>query len=88
MFDGTNNTAASLGLFCGSETPTPIVSSGSDIYVEFDSDGNNGRTGFLGTYQATDMCKYLSTWHKVLSGSTSGGIECKRHITADRSHTH
>ncbi|XP_071823339.1 uncharacterized protein [Apostichopus japonicus] len=55
VFDGTNNTAASLGLFCGSETPTPIVSSGSDIYVEFDSDGSNGRTGFLGTYQVTDM---------------------------------
>lgn len=46
IFDGSNNYATSLGRFCGSKIPQPMISTGNELYMVFYSDASVQRKGF------------------------------------------
>ncbi|ESO84884.1 hypothetical protein LOTGIDRAFT_236092 [Lottia gigantea] len=46
VFDGDDNSARSLGRFCGGDKPEPIISSGNRMYMVFYSDASVQRKGF------------------------------------------
>ncbi|PVD37829.1 hypothetical protein C0Q70_00431 [Pomacea canaliculata] len=52
LFDGDDNNARSLGLFCGGATPDPITSSGNSMYMVFYSDASVQRKGFEAEYES------------------------------------
>ncbi|XP_014680485.1 PREDICTED: tolloid-like protein 1, partial [Priapulus caudatus] len=47
LYDGNATAAQTLGRFCGSKIPHPIVSSGNRLLVTFHSDASVQRRGFL-----------------------------------------
>ncbi|KAJ3641013.1 hypothetical protein Zmor_027542 [Zophobas morio] len=52
FYDGPSPEAHTLGKFCGSKLPHPIVSSGNELYMTFKSDASVQRKGFWATYAA------------------------------------
>ena len=52
--DGKDSSSTELGTFCGGRTPgpTPILSSGRFMWIEFDSDFRTEDKGFSATYSA------------------------------------
>lgn len=46
LYDGPNSLAPSLGRFCGSKKPDPVVASGSSLFLRFYSDASVQRRGF------------------------------------------
>ena len=59
--DGVDQTAPFIGRFCGSQTPSQVVSSGKTIWVRFYSDSTTVREGFTARVQAVETpCGQLS----------------------------
>jgi len=57
--DGDSASSELLGTWCGSDSPGTIRSSGSQLYVEFHSDGSVVRTGYQAWFSAVEdvvMC--------------------------------
>ncbi|XP_046557391.1 LOW QUALITY PROTEIN: bone morphogenetic protein 1-like [Haliotis rubra] len=52
VFDGDDNSARSLGKFCGSKQPDPITSSGNRMYMVFYSDASVQRKGFHAEHES------------------------------------
>jgi tolkin protein len=52
FYDGPSPEAHTLGKFCGSKLPHPIVSSGNELYMTFKSDASVQRKGFWATHSA------------------------------------
>lgn len=50
IYDGASADEKTLGLFCGSKLPHPVVASQNQMYVVFKSDGSVQRKGFLATH--------------------------------------
>lgn len=50
IYDGASADVKTLGLFCGSKLPHPVVASQNQMYVVFKSDGSVQRKGFLATH--------------------------------------
>ncbi|KAK4882987.1 hypothetical protein RN001_006306 [Aquatica leii] len=50
FYDGDSPEAHTLGKFCGSKLPHPIVASGNQMFLVFKSDGSVQRKGFLATH--------------------------------------
>lgn len=46
LYDGPDSLAPSLGRFCGSKKPDPVVASGSSLFLRFYSDASVQRRGF------------------------------------------
>ncbi|KAK2501658.1 hypothetical protein MC885_016446, partial [Smutsia gigantea] len=46
LYDGPDSLAPSLGRFCGSKKPAPVVASGSSLFLRFYSDASVQRRGF------------------------------------------
>ena len=44
VYDGASETDTQLGMFTGNVLPDDVLSSGSDMHLEFMSDSTNGRT--------------------------------------------
>ncbi|PIK55112.1 putative tolloid-like protein 1 [Apostichopus japonicus] len=59
IFDGTDNTAPEIAELCGITFPNPVFTTGSDVYMEFTTDGSVTRTGFLAAITATDTVATL-----------------------------
>lgn len=50
FYDGPSPESPSLGRFCGSKLPHPIVASGNQLYMTFRSDASVQRSGFWATH--------------------------------------
>ena len=46
IYDGDSSASPSLGIYCGQQTPRPIVASGSQLYLYFSSDSSVSGRGF------------------------------------------
>ncbi|XP_035228311.1 tolloid-like protein 1 [Stegodyphus dumicola] len=53
-FDGDNDMSPTLGKFCGSKVPHPILASGNRMFLVFKSDASVQRKGFKATH--TTVC--------------------------------
>ena len=51
MYDGSDENAQVIDTYSGCTVPSPIVTTGSDIYIAFDSDGSVNDEGFVATYE-------------------------------------
>ncbi|KAA0704371.1 Bone morphogenetic protein 1 [Triplophysa tibetana] len=52
IHDGLNGKAPSLGRFCGSKKPSPVVSSGDSMFLRFSSDSSVQKRGFKASHSA------------------------------------
>uniref|UniRef100_A0A8C3G5H6 Metalloendopeptidase n=1 Tax=Cyclopterus lumpus TaxID=8103 RepID=A0A8C3G5H6_CYCLU len=52
IFDGRDSRAPSLGLFCGTKKPSPVVSTGNKMFLRFFSDNSVQKRGFEASYRA------------------------------------
>ncbi|XP_050448327.1 tolloid-like protein 2 isoform X1 [Cataglyphis hispanica] len=67
IYDGDSADSLTLGRFCGTKGPHPILATGNQMYMVFKSDASVQRKGFLaihstacgGHLMATDKTKYL-----------------------------
>lgn len=49
-YDGDSDESPTLGKFCGSKVPHPILASGNRMYLVFKSDASVQRKGFKATH--------------------------------------
>lgn len=52
IYDGQDTHAPSLGRFCGTKKPSPVISSGNKMYLRFFSDNSVQKRGFEVSYRA------------------------------------
>ena len=52
IYDGSDARAPSLGRFCGSKKPAPVVSSDNKMFLRFFSDNSVQKRGFEASYRA------------------------------------
>ncbi|XP_039749767.1 tolloid-like protein 1 isoform X1 [Pararge aegeria] len=64
IYDGASADEKTLGRFCGSKLPHPVVASQNQMYVVFKSDASVQRRGFLATY-STACGGYLAASETV-----------------------
>ncbi|XP_045765857.1 tolloid-like protein 1 isoform X1 [Maniola jurtina] len=64
IYDGASADEKTLGRFCGSKLPHPVVASQNQMYVVFKSDASVQRKGFLATY-STACGGYLAASETV-----------------------
>lgn len=57
LFDGNSESAPSLGVYCGSVVPTPIVSTDNQLFMLFSTDASVARRGFTATYSSGSGCR-------------------------------
>ncbi|XP_013379197.1 uncharacterized protein LOC106150688 isoform X2 [Lingula anatina] len=50
VYDGSSNSNKRLGIYCGARAPFSLMSTGSNLLVEFSSDPQGERKGFNATY--------------------------------------
>ncbi|KAJ8019624.1 Tolloid-like protein 2 [Holothuria leucospilota] len=53
VYDGTDNTAPLIGLYCGATPPGDITASSNNVFITFESDGLGTRSGFQATFDET-----------------------------------
>lgn len=57
IYDGPDSQSSpSMGTFCGSKLPPPLVTTGGSLYMTFKSDSSVQRRGFYATHST-------GTWH-------------------------
>lgn len=52
IYDGRDNRAATLGRFCGTKKPSPVISSANKMFLRFFSDNSVQKRGFEASYRA------------------------------------
>lgn len=50
IYDGDSPDSLTLGRFCGTKEPHPILATGNQMYMVFKSDASVQRKGFLATH--------------------------------------
>ncbi|XP_052071922.1 tolloid-like protein 2 isoform X1 [Mytilus californianus] len=92
IFDGDSSNARSLGKYCGSKTPRPILSSGNTMFMLFYSDASVQRKGFLAQYSSVCGCRliakdtqqYLYSHAKFGDQNYDNKMECEWRIRASK----
>jgi len=59
FYDGPGEDSQSLGRFCGSKVPHPIVATGNELYMVFKSDASVQRKGFLAEHSTGKQILYI-----------------------------
>lgn len=62
IFDGRDARVPSLGRFCGTKKPSPVVSSSNKMFLRFFSDNSVQKTGFEASYGAGGQSNYSVTF--------------------------
>lgn len=52
IYDGQDTRAPSLGRFCGTKKPSPVISSFNKMFLRFFSDSSVQKRGFEASYRA------------------------------------
>ncbi|XP_072939478.1 tolloid-like protein 1 [Epargyreus clarus] len=90
IYDGSSADEKTLGRFCGSKLPHPVVASQNQMYVVFKSDASVQRKGFLATYStacggylaATESVKHLYSHARYGHDSYESRANCDWSIVA------
>ncbi|CAK1545983.1 unnamed protein product [Leptosia nina] len=90
IYDGASADEKTLGRFCGSKLPHPVVASQNQMYVVFKSDASVQRKGFLATYStacggyltATETVKHLYSHARYGHDSYESLANCDWSIVA------
>lgn len=90
IYDGDSPESHTLGRFCGSKMPHPIVATGNQLYMVFKSDASVQRRGFSGTHftvcggrlQASVSRKHFYSHSKFGSESYDDRTDCEWTIEA------
>lgn len=65
IFDGGNNDALSLGIFCGSDVPPNLQSSSNQLFMTMHTDASVDRRGFKAFY-SSGTSNYLSYLYYII----------------------
>ncbi|XP_020288864.1 bone morphogenetic protein 1 isoform X2 [Pseudomyrmex gracilis] len=84
IYDGDSPESITLGRFCGTKEPHPILATGNQMYMVFKSDESVQRKGFLATHStacgghlmATDKVKHLYSHPKYGYNHYDHGTDC------------
>lgn len=90
FYDGDSPESHTLGRFCGSKMPHPIVATGNQLYMVFKSDASVQRRGFAATHftvcggrlQASVNRKHFYSHSKFGSASYDNRTDCEWTIEA------
>ncbi|RZC35073.1 CUB, FXa inhibition and/or EGF CA domain containing protein, partial [Asbolus verrucosus] len=85
LYDGATSANTTLGKFCGSTLPSPVVSSQHEMFVTFKSDSSNVYKGFQATYssvcggrlQASIMERYIYSHANFGSSDYDNKTDCE-----------
>lgn len=94
IYDGASADEKTLGRFCGSKLPHPVVASQNQMYVVFKSDASVQRKGFLATHStacggylsATETVKHLYSHARYGDDSYESRADCDWSIVAPLDH--
>lgn len=59
IYDGQDARAQSLGRFCGTKKPSPVMSTGNKMFLHFFSDNSVQKRGFEASYRAGGQSNFL-----------------------------
>ncbi|CAG9136871.1 unnamed protein product [Plutella xylostella] len=90
IYDGASADEKTLGHFCGSKLPHPVVASQNQMYVVFKSDASVQRKGFLATHStacggylsASETVKHLYSHARYGDDSYESRADCDWSIVA------
>ncbi|CAG0898496.1 unnamed protein product [Cyprideis torosa] len=60
IFDGPSDSERTMGRFCGTKVPAPIVGSHNELFMTFTSDSSVQRKGFRGRHGTVEMLFHVS----------------------------
>ncbi|KAJ2952188.1 hypothetical protein O0L34_g4468 [Tuta absoluta] len=94
IYDGASADDKTLGRFCGSKQPHPVVANQNQMYVVFKSDASVQRKGFLATHStacggylsATEAVKHLYSHARYGDDSYESRANCDWSIVAPMGH--
>ncbi|XP_056258852.1 bone morphogenetic protein 1-like isoform X4 [Seriola aureovittata] len=92
LYDGRDVRAQSLGRFCGTKKPSPVVSSGNKMFLRFFSDNSVQKRGFEvshraecgGSLKAEVKTKDLYSHAQFGDNNYPGGSDCLWVVTAEK----
>uniref|UniRef100_A0A8C5HBT0 Metalloendopeptidase n=1 Tax=Gouania willdenowi TaxID=441366 RepID=A0A8C5HBT0_GOUWI len=92
IYDGRDLQAPSLGRFCGARKPSPIASSGNQMFLRFSSDNSVQKGGFEASYKAECggslkaevKTKDLYSHAQFGDNNYPGGSDCLWVVTAEK----
>lgn len=67
IYDGDSTDSITLGRFCGTKEPHPILATSNQMYMVFKSDASVQRKGFLATYSTGKFMTILVFIIKILT---------------------
>ena len=65
VYDGANDSAPLLVRGCGQNKNLTLLSTGNEMFVRFESDNNDERSGFLANYITISPGKNISYSHTL-----------------------
>ena len=80
VYDGADDSAPLLGLFCGDKLPEDLISSSNYVFVSFKSDAYTTKDGFRITYKTTGKLlvgAICSTRFSDASSMAGGSCSCQ-----------
>jgi tolkin protein len=91
LYDGDSPESQTLGRFCGSKPPHPIIATGNQMFLVFKSDASVQRKGFFASHttacgghlQATDRVKHLYSHSKYGDHNYENRADCDWSIEAE-----
>ncbi|XP_065334267.1 protein tolkin [Cloeon dipterum] len=94
FYDGPGEDSLSLGRFCGSKLPHPIVASTNELYMVFKSDASVQRKGFLaehstvcgGILTASSQVQHLYSHTKYGDQDYDNAADCEWTVLAPSGH--
>ncbi|XP_056323116.1 bone morphogenetic protein 1b isoform X1 [Danio aesculapii] len=92
IYDGQNGRATSVGRFCGSKKPSPVISSGNTMFLRFFSDNSVQKRGFKashsaecgGSLKAEIKTKDLYSHAQFGDNNYPGASDCQWVISAEK----
>uniref|UniRef100_A0A4W6CKG4 Metalloendopeptidase n=1 Tax=Lates calcarifer TaxID=8187 RepID=A0A4W6CKG4_LATCA len=92
IYDGRDFRAPSLGRFCGTKKPSPVISSGNKMFLHFFSDNSVQKRGFEvsysaecgGSLKAEVKTKDLYSHAQFGDNNYPGGSDCLWVVTAEK----
>lgn len=61
VYDGATSESTTLGRFCGSKLPHPLLASSNRMYMAFKSDASVQRKGFKGTHTTGNCIRLVES---------------------------
>jgi tolkin protein len=66
IYDGDSPEANTLGRFCGSKAPHPIIANGNQMFLVFKSDASVQKKGFFASHTTGKTFDHLKTLAMII----------------------